>query len=126
MAKKYVKSVEQFKSHEDELRLVNDGLPTSLEHSWTAMIKTWENDRSAPNPYYTPVTSTQVYISIVVSLTFGCRSLRNRDRQCLTLEEEEEQMRLGKIGPEHYTRTKFLLYGLDVEHSQYVLYILSS
>ena len=35
-------------------------------------------------------------------------------------------MRLGKMGPEHYTRTKFLLYGLDVEHSQYVLYILSS
>ena len=80
LAKKYVKAVEQVKLHEDKLRLVNDGLPTMLERSWTAMIKTWENDRSAPNPYYTPVTSTQVYISIVVSLTFGCRSLQNRDQ----------------------------------------------
>ena len=47
-------------------------------------------------------------------------------RQHLTLEEEEEQMRLGKSGPKHYTHMKFLLYGLDIEHSQYVLYILSS
>ena len=59
LAKKYVKAVEQVKLHEDELKLVNDSLPTALQCSWTAMIKTWENDRSAPNPYYTPVMSTE-------------------------------------------------------------------
>ena len=32
-------------------------------------------------------------------------------------------MRLGTSGPEHYTRTKFLLYEPDIEHSQYVLSI---
>ena len=41
-------------------------------------------------------------------------------RQRLTLEEEEEQVRLGTSGPDRWTRTKFLLYGLDIEHSQYV------
>lgn len=63
LAKKYVKAVEQAKLHEDELKLVNGSLPTVLQCSWMAMIKTWENDRSAPNLYYTPVTNTEAYIS---------------------------------------------------------------
>jgi hypothetical protein len=36
------------------------------------------------------------------------------------LEEEQEQARLGSGGPDHYTCTKFLLFGLDLEHKQYV------
>lgn len=44
-------------------------------------------------------------------------------RQRLTLEEEEEQTRLGASGPDRCTRTRFLLYGLDIEHGQYVLFI---
>lgn len=39
-------------------------------------------------------------------------------RQRLTLEEEQEQAQLESGGPDHYTRTKFLLYGLDLERTQ--------
>jgi hypothetical protein len=39
-------------------------------------------------------------------------------RQRLTLEEEQEQVLLGSEGPDHCTRTKFLLFGLDLEHKQ--------
>ena len=48
-------------------------------------------------------------------------------RQSLTLAEEEEQVQLGSEGPDHYTSTKFLLFGLDLERKQYVslLFIVS-
>ena len=41
-------------------------------------------------------------------------------RQRLTLEEEQEQAQLESEGPDHCTPTKFLLFGLDLEHKQYV------
>lgn len=75
MAKKYLNAVNQLKLHEEELNLVTDDLPLMLVHSWKAMIATWENDRSSPNPYYSPVKSMQTYISDSVSLTFGVRGL---------------------------------------------------
>lgn len=36
---------------------LNEGLGEILIDSWTEMIKTWEGNRAAPNPYYLPVTS---------------------------------------------------------------------
>lgn len=41
-------------------------------------------------------------------------------RQRLMLEEEQEQVRLGSEAPDHCTRTKFLLFALDLEQKQYV------
>lgn len=40
---------------------MSDALPASLVQSWTTKIVTWENDRSAPNPYYTTVISMWAY-----------------------------------------------------------------
>ena len=42
-------------------------------------------------------------------------------RQSLTLAEEQEQVQLGSEGPDRYTSTKFLLFGLDLERKQYAL-----
>lgn len=58
LARKYLNAVKQAEVHREELRLINEELPAALLHSWEAMVKLWENDRSAPNPYYTPVMST--------------------------------------------------------------------
>lgn len=57
LAKKYLNAVKQAQLHEEELRLINEELPVELVRSWEEIITTWENDRSAPNPYYTPVMS---------------------------------------------------------------------
>ena len=58
LAKKYLNTAEQAKFHMEELLLINNGLPVDLVRSWTMKITTWENNRSAPNPYYTTMIST--------------------------------------------------------------------
>jgi hypothetical protein len=123
LAKKYLNAVKQAKLHEKEQRLINAGLPATLLHSWTAMITIWENNRSAPNPYYTHSTSMQIYFSYRVSLTLFIEISETEVRQRLTLEEEEEQVKLETSGSDHWTRTKFLLFGLDIEHTQCVFFI---
>lgn len=40
------------------------------------------------------------------------------------LEEEEEQAQLGPQDSDRFTRTKFLLFGLDLERFQCVLFCL--
>lgn len=57
LAKKYLNAVEQAEAHAQELLLINKALPQTLIESWTTVITTWENDRTAPNPYYIPATS---------------------------------------------------------------------
>ena len=64
LAKKYLNAVKQARLHKEELRLINEELPTALLQSWTAMVTRWENDREAPNPYYTPVTSMRTHVQI--------------------------------------------------------------
>lgn len=59
LAKKYLNAVEKADLHAEVISLINAGLPRDLVDLWTAKIITWENDRSAPNPYYTPETSKQ-------------------------------------------------------------------
>ena len=39
-------------------------------------------------------------------------------RQRLALEEEQEQAQLASEDPDRWTRTKFLLFGLDLERTQ--------
>lgn len=80
LAKKYLNAVKQAKLHEEELELINESLPIALVNTWKAMITTWESDRGSPNPYYTPVKSTSMNVPDRASLTFGCRSLRNRGK----------------------------------------------
>ena len=63
MAKKYSNAVKQAKLHKEELVLINEDMPIALVHSWEAMITAWENDRSSPNPYYTPTLSKCARIS---------------------------------------------------------------
>ena len=63
MAKKYLNAVKQAKLHEEDLVLVNEDLPIALVLSWEAKITTWENNRTSPNPYYTPKTSTYTHTS---------------------------------------------------------------
>ena len=57
LAKKLLNVVQQAKFHEEELSLINEALPITLVREWTAKVRTWESDRSAPNPYYIPATS---------------------------------------------------------------------
>jgi hypothetical protein len=57
LAKKYLDAVEQAKLHEEDMELMTNGLPEELAHSWEAVVTTWENDRSSPNPYYAPTMS---------------------------------------------------------------------
>lgn len=75
---------------------MDEGLPPNLIQLWTVRITTWENDWRTPE-----VPETEV-------------------RQHLVLEEEQEQVQLGSEGPDHCTCVKFLLFGLDFEHRQYV------
>ena len=49
--------VEKAKLHAEVMSTINDGLPAALVELWTAKVVGWENDRSAPNPYYITVTS---------------------------------------------------------------------
>ena len=117
-------AVEQATFHEEELGLISENMPIALVHEWTAMITAWENDRNSPNPYYMPTKSMWICILDRLLLTFATEASETQVRQRLTLEEEEEQARLGTSGPDRFTRTKFLLYGLDLEHEQFVLFIL--
>ena len=96
-------AVEQAKIHFEELLFLNEGLDQNLVLSWTAKITTWENDRSAPNPYYVPTRAG---------------TSENEVRQRLMFAEEEEQARSGLEGPDRWTQTKFLLHGLDLEREQ--------
>jgi len=64
LAKKYLNAVQQADLHEEELGLINEDLPIACVASWKKMIATWENDRSSPNPYYTPMMSTETNTSI--------------------------------------------------------------
>jgi len=64
LAKEYLNAVQQAKLHEEELGLINEDLPIALVALWKAMITTWENDRSSPNPYYTPAMSIETNASI--------------------------------------------------------------
>ena len=105
LAKKYLNAVGQAKFHAEELLFLNKGLPDTLVQSWTVKITTWENDRNAPNPYYKPTTAGASETEV---------------RQHLTLAEEQDQVQLGSEGPDRCTRTKFLLFRLDLERKQYV------
>ena len=105
LAKKYLNTVDQAKFHAEELLFLNEGLPNALVQLWTVKITTWENDRDAPNPYYKPTTAGASETEV---------------RQRLTLAEEQDQVQLRSEGPDHCTQTKFLLFGLDLEHKQYV------
>lgn len=58
LAKKYIHAAEQTEFHRDELDLISSQLSPALVQSWKTMIRKWETDRSSPNPYYTPSTST--------------------------------------------------------------------
>jgi len=60
LAKKYLNAVKQAQFHKEELSLMNSSLPEDLVQLWAAKITTWENDRTAPNPYYMPTTSELV------------------------------------------------------------------
>ena len=75
--KKYLNAVEQAKFHKEELTFINNGLPPTLIQLWTMKITTWENDRSAPNPYYIPVMSGWVYYLSCYALTNDNRDFQN-------------------------------------------------
>lgn len=53
--------------------LINEALPPPVVELWMTKITTWENDRSAENPYYTPVTSEWVYSLSYYILTVNYR-----------------------------------------------------
>ena len=98
-------AIEQAKIHAEELSFLNDALGETLVQLWTAKIKTWENDRSAPNPYYAPTRTGPSETEV---------------RKRLMLIEEQEQAKRGSEEPVRFTRTSFLLLGLDLEREQYV------
>ena len=58
LAKKYSNALMQATVHEDEFAALCSDIPTELLDSWTAIIITWEVDRSHPNPYFNPSSGT--------------------------------------------------------------------
>jgi hypothetical protein len=88
--------------------------------SWTTRIRSWEHDRTQPNPYFNPSSGTSNNPFAAVTLTPippGPSEMEIRRR--LTLEEERDNVASATVDPDdNFTETKYLLFGLDLEERQ--------
>ena len=82
-------------------------------------IISWEGNRSLPNPYFNQSSGTPSILCIAAtpnSVLPGPSELEIRRR--LTLEEEGEVASTATDSSDKFTKTQYLLYGLDLEEQQ--------
>ena len=86
-------------------------------------IEAWELDRDHPNPYFNPSSGKLGYQRdlLFTNHISGPSELDIRKR--LTAEEEKEQLASTAAeswvdSADNYTKTKYLLFGLDLEEQQ--------
>lgn len=60
--KKYTAALAQSTTHSDEFSALSVDIPKDMLDSWTARIRSWENDRNQPNPYFNPLTGMLVIL----------------------------------------------------------------
>ncbi|KAI0038056.1 hypothetical protein FA95DRAFT_1506105, partial [Auriscalpium vulgare] len=78
-------------------------LPAELTTEWEAMVRAWDKDRTKPNPYDEPITTT--------TLT---------DVKLAIANEEAEEAARGLMALHETTASSFIMAGMDLEEQQYV------
>ncbi|KAI0038918.1 hypothetical protein FA95DRAFT_1504888, partial [Auriscalpium vulgare] len=78
-----------------------DSIPQETQEEWSAMMRAYEDDKTAPNPYEEPV----VAMSMV-------------DVRLELAEEEAREAALGQVSPHETTASMFLTVGFELEEQQ--------
>ncbi|KAI0037488.1 hypothetical protein FA95DRAFT_1459080, partial [Auriscalpium vulgare] len=78
-----------------------ENVPMGTQQEWIAMMRAYEDDRAAPNPYEEPV----VFTSLV-------------DVRLELAEEEASEAALGQLSPHETTASMFLTIGFELEEQQ--------
>ncbi|KAI0045474.1 hypothetical protein FA95DRAFT_1473414, partial [Auriscalpium vulgare] len=84
-----------------------ENIPQETQDEWIAMMRAYEDDKTAPNPYEEPV----VAMSLV-------------DVRLELAEEEAREAALGQLSPHETTASMFLTIGFELEEQQYVVSLL--
>ncbi|KAJ2911619.1 hypothetical protein MD484_g8794, partial [Candolleomyces efflorescens] len=92
------------KAQEENFASFDNKFRSDVRERWEEMIKAWEADKSAPNPYEeTPVATTLQEVRLQLAT------------------EEEQSLSLGEIQHEKVSMLSFLVTGLELEEEQRIL-----